>query len=130
METNKIEKLKAEVQQAATEHLNAGDADTALSYYSKNAAIVSNGYLYPAFQLFSEHVREFYASLRKVDLAVWEDIHIPIINAGAGIFTAKFRWRSTDTKGEMLNLQGVWSAMFVREKDCWKINTRHESFSP
>ena len=120
----------AEVQQAAADHLNARDADTALGYYTKDATIVSNGYLYPSFQSFAEHVKAFYASLRKIDLAAWEDIDIRVINAGAAIFTAKFRWRSTDTQGDTLNLQGVWSAVFIREKDCWKINMRHESFPP
>ena len=130
METNKIEKIKAEGRQAATDHLNAGDADTALSYYSKDATIVSNGYLYPSFKLFAEHVKEFYASLSNVDLAVWEDINIKVINAEAAIFNAKFRWRSIDVAGEILDLQGVWSALFIRYKNRWKINMRHESFSP
>ena len=119
---------KAEVQQAAADHLNAGDADTALSDYSKDAIIVSNDYQYPSFKLFAEHVKEFYATLSNVDLAVWKDINIKIINAEVAIFTAKFRWRSTDKKGDTLNLQGVWSAVFIREKDYWKINMRHESF--
>ena len=123
-------KIKAEVQQAAEEHLNAKDAETALSYYTEDAAIVSNGYLYPSFQEFAEHVREFYASLRKVDTATWEDVDIRVINPDTAIYTAKFRWRSTDTRGETLNLQGVWTAVYVRDQDSWKIKMRHESFTP
>ena len=130
METNKIEKIKAEVRLAATDHLNAGDADTALSYYSKDAIIVSNGHLYPSFKLFAEHIKEFYASLSNVDIAVWKDINIRVINAEAAIFNAKFRWRSTDSAGKTFDLQGVWSAVFIRDKDGWKITMRHESFSP
>ena len=127
---NRLTEIKAEVQQAATDHLNAGDADTALSYYTKDATIVSNGYLYPSFKLFAEHVKEFYASLNNVDFAVWEDINIKVVNAEAAIFNAKFRWRSIDVAGETLDLQGVWSAVFIRDKDGWKINMRHESNSP
>ena len=37
-------------------------------------------------------------------------------------------WESTDTSGQKMNLQGVWSALFVREGECWKIKMRHESF--
>ena len=122
-------KIISEVRQAAEEHLNAEDAETALSYYSEDAAIVSNGYLYSSCQEFAEHVREFYASLRTVDLAVWENIDIQVINSETAIFTATFRWRSTDTWGETLNLQGVWTAVYVRDEDRWKITMRHESFT-
>ena len=117
------------VQQAAVDHLNAEDAETALSYYAEDAAIVSNGYLYSSFQEFAEHVREFYASLRKVDTAIWEDIDIRVINPETAIFNATFRWRSTDNWGETMNLQGVWTAVYVRDEDRWKIKMRHESFT-
>ena len=123
-------KIISEVQQAAVDHLNAEDADAALSYYAEDAAIVSNGYLYPSFQEFAEHVREFYASLSKVNTAIWEDVDIRVINPDTAIFTAKFRWQSMDTQGEKLNLQGVWSAVYVRDQDSWKIKMRHESFTP
>ena len=122
-------KIISEVQQAAADHLNAEDADAALSYYAEDAAIVSNGYLYPSFQEFAEHIREFYASLRKVDTAIWEDIDIQVINSETAIFNAKFRWQSMDTQGEKLNLQGVWSAVYVRDNNRWKIKMRHESFT-
>ena len=123
-------KIIAEVQQAAEEHLNAEDAATALSYYAEDAVVASNGYLYPSFQEFAEHVREFYASLSTVNEAEWEDIDIHVINTETAIFTAKFCWRSTDTRGETLNLKGVWSAVYVRDHDRWKIKMRHESFTP
>ena len=49
-----LKSIKAEVKQAATDHLNAKDANRTLSYYTKYATIASNGYLYPSFQSFAE----------------------------------------------------------------------------
>ncbi len=130
LSTKPFAEIEAEVKQAALDHLNAKDAATALSHYTEDAIVVSNGFLYPSFQTFAEHVKKFYGSLSRINLAVWDDMHINILSADVVIFTAKFRWSSTDTTGVNTDLQGVWTALFIPDNSCWKISMRHESFVP
>lgn len=127
---SQIAQTKAEVKKAATEHLNSKDASTALSYYTKNAIIISNGSQYPSFESFAEEIKEFYSSLSKINLAAYDEMYINVINNDAALFNAKFRWSSTDTNGETVDLQGVWSALYVRQDGRWKMSFRHESFLP
>ncbi len=68
--------IEAEVKQAALDHLNAKDAVTALNHYMEEAVVISNGFLYPSFQTFAEHVETFYSSLSRINLARWDDIYI------------------------------------------------------
>jgi len=121
--------IKASVTRAATELLNAKDADTALSFYMPNATVVCNGVLYSSFDSFSEDIRNFYNSLQDIKLAIWDEIRINVIDVNTTIFTAKFRWSSIDTKDVSTNLQGVWEAVFVKKDEIWKIVSRHESFA-
>ncbi len=126
----KVADIKGEIKKVVQDHLNAKDATTALSYYTDNATIASNGFLYPSFDLFADDIKSFYSSLSKINLSVWDEIHIDIICDNAAIVTAKFRWSSTDTSSVITNLQGVWSALFIKANDSWKMSVRHESFAP
>ncbi len=122
--------IEAEVKQAALDHLNAKDAATALNHYTEDALVVSNGFLYPTFQSFSEHVETFYSSLNRINLALWDDMYINVLSPDAALFTATFHWSSTDKAGLKTDLQGVWTALFIRKSGTWKIRVRHESFIP
>lgn len=123
-----IAEIETEVKQAALSHLNAEDAATALSDYTEDATIANNGFLYTSKQEFTEDITAFYGSLERIDFAEWEEIRINVVSKNAATFNAKFRWESIDTSDQKMNLQGVWSALFVREGEYWKIKMRHESF--
>jgi ketosteroid isomerase-like protein len=124
---SQIAQIKAEVKQAAIEHLNAKDAPTALSHYTEDAMAVSNDTLYPSFEKISGHVKAYYNILKEVNLAVWDDIHINVINNDAALFTGKFCYSFTSTNNERTDLQGVWTGLYVRDNGSWKIRVRHES---
>jgi ketosteroid isomerase-like protein len=124
-----FEKIKAEVRQAAIKHLNAKDADTALSHYTEDVIAVSNDQLYTSFEVLSEHVKSYYKILKEVNLAVWDEMHISILNTHTALITAKFRYSFTNISSEKTDLQGIWTALYVRENSGWKIRMRHESFS-
>jgi ketosteroid isomerase-like protein len=126
---NQIAQIKAEVERAAIEHLNARDADTALSHFTEDAIAVSNDKLFESFGALAEDVRAYYNILKEVNLAAWDETHIKVINSDAAIFTAKFRYSFTNTDNQRTDLQGIWTALFVRNKKSWKIRVRHESFS-
>ncbi len=122
--------IEEAVKQTASDLLNAKDAVTALSYYAPGATVVSNGFLYPSFDALATELTAFYGALAEIDLAVWDDMRIDVLSANAAVFTGRFRWSSRDTDGVRTNLQGAWTAVFVRDDDRWKIRVRHESFVP
>jgi len=127
---SEISSIKNAVRKAVTNHLNAPDADTALSHYMPDATIVSNGMLYETFELFEKDTHDFYNSLKEIKLAVWDNIRIEVFSADLALFNASVRWKSVDKAGSVLNLKGIWSAIYCLEKGDWKILFRHESFKP
>jgi len=127
---SQIAQIKAEVKQAAIEHINAKDAATALSHYTEDATAVSNDTLYTSFEKLAEDIKAYYNILKDVNLAVWDQMHINVINTDAALVTAKFRYSFTSTNDEKTDLQGVWTDLYVRSNGSWKIRVRHESIVP
>jgi ketosteroid isomerase-like protein len=123
------DQIKAEVKQAAIDHLNAKDSATALSHFTENVVAVSNVKIFPTFEALAEDVKAYYNILKEVNLAVWDEMYINIINVDAVFVTAKFRYSFTDTSNEKTDLQGVWTALYIRQNGDWKIEVRHESFA-
>ena len=122
--------IQEAVKQLAWEHLRAKDAAEALGHYEPDAIVASNASLYPSFEGFAADVREFYGTLRKIDLAVWDEMHVQVLSEDAAVLTATVRWSSTDTASVRLDLKGVWTAVYIRRNGRWSICTRHESFEP
>ena len=120
--------VKAEVTQAADDHLQAKDAATALSHFTEDAIAVSNTKLFPSFETLAEDVKVYYNILKEVNLAVWDELFINVINMDTALVTGRFRYSFADTSGEKTNLQGVWTALYIRRNGSWKIQLRHESF--
>ena len=127
---SEINLIKKAVRKAASDHLNAPDADTALSHYMQDTTIVSNGMLYETFELFEKDTRDFFNSMEEVKLAVWDNMRIQVFNPELALFNASVRWISVDKVGSVLNLKGIWSAIYCLEEGDWKILFRHESFEP
>jgi uncharacterized protein (TIGR02246 family) len=125
---SQIAQIKTEVKQAATDHLNTQDAEAALNHFADDIIAVSNDKLFPSFDSLAEDVRAYYEILEEVNRAAWDEIHIHVINPEAAIFTAKFRYSFTAKDGTRMDLQGIWTALYVKDNGVWKIRVRHESF--
>jgi hypothetical protein len=89
---------------------------------------VSNDKLFPSLEALAEDVRSYYDILEEVNFAEWNDIHIRVINTNAAVFTAKFHYSFTSKEKTRTDLQGIWTALYVRDEIGWKIRVRHESF--
>lgn len=128
---SKIEEtnLIIEIKQAAIDHLNTNSAKEALSHFTNDIVAVSNDKLFTSYDSLAEDVNRYYEILKEVNYAHWDDIQIKIINHNAATFTAKFRYTFTTIENERIDLSGIWTALFVRDKGHWKIRLRHESFS-
>lgn len=127
---SQVGQIEAEIRQAAIDHLNAKDAATALSHYRDDVIAVTNDTLSPSFEKLAEDVKAYYDILKEVNLAIWDEMHIKVINTNSAIVTGKFRYSFTSTSNERTDLQGVWTALYVRSSGGWKIGVRHESFVP
>lgn len=130
LSNNQLAQIKAEVKQAAVEHLNTKDATTAISHFTDDVIAVSNVKLFPSLEMLAEDIKAYYKILKEVNLAVWDDMHINVINSNTTLVTATFRYSFTSTDDEKTDLQGVWTALYVRSNGSWKIRVRHESFAP
>lgn len=126
---SQVAQIEAEIKQAAIDHLNTKDADTALSHFADDIIAVSNDKLFPSLEKLSEDVRAYYKILKEVNLAAWDEIHIRVISRNAAVFTAQFRYSFTSKDNNRTDLQGIWTTLYVRDKGRWKIRVRHESFA-
>lgn len=118
------------VKQTACDLLAERDADAVLEYYVPSPTVVSNGFLYPSFESLASELKTFYGSLNDVRVAAWDEMSVDVVSESAAVFTGRFRWSSTDTEGELTDLGGIWTAVFVLVQNRWKILVRHESFEP
>ena len=125
---NLLIKIEAEVELAATAHLNVKDKTTALSHFTDDVFAVSNTRVFSSREELAAEIDGYYKNLKTVNHAAWEDIHIKVINEKAATFTAKFKYGFTSIDDEVTNLVGVWTALFIFDQGAWKIRLRHESF--
>ena len=127
---SQVAKIKAEVKQAAIEHLNTKDVETALGHFADDIIAVSNDRLFPSFESLEKDVRAYYEILKEVILAAWDEIYIRVINTNAADFTAKFRYSFISHDNARTDLKGIWTALYIKNESGWKIRVRHESFAP
>jgi ketosteroid isomerase-like protein len=127
----RIEKNRiiAEIKQAAINHLNAKSSEESISHFTKDIVAVSNEMLFSTYDALEKDVRDYYKILKKINYAKWDDVKILVINNDAATFTAKFNYSFTSVDDEVTNLNGIWTALFVRESGNWKIRLRHETFT-
>jgi hypothetical protein len=121
--------IQDEIRQAALDHLHARSADEALGHYCGDVIAVSNDRLFPSLAALEKDVREYYDGLRQVDHASFGEMHIQVLDRGSACITAAFRYAFTNVTGEKTDLAGVWTALYVREDETWRIRMRHESFT-
>jgi ketosteroid isomerase-like protein len=124
-----IKQIEAEVRKAAIDHLNAKDAATALSHFTSDVIAVSNDKIFRTFESLAEDAEAYYNILKEVDLAIWDEMYINVINIDTALVTAKFRYSFTDINNKKTDLRGTWTAVYIRQDGNWKIRARHESFS-
>lgn len=125
---NQVTQIENEIKQVATAHLNAKDAVTALSNYADNVTAVSNENLFASFEQLSKEIKDFYDVLNEIDLAVWDEMYVKVIDSENALFTGEFRYSFISNDNEKTNLKGVWTALYVRIGGKWKVRVRHESF--
>ncbi len=127
LSNEQIVAIENEIRRAAHDHIHSGDAATALSHYTPDAIVASLGYLYPSYDSLASDVRSFYGTIKEVNIAEWHEMQVIVLSRDAAFLTAKFHWNSTDTSGADLDMDGAWSALYIRIDGEWKIRAIHES---
>ncbi len=125
---SEIKKIEAEIEEVATAHLNARDIETALSHFTDDIFAVSNTAIFSSHDSLEADISEYYKTLEGINHASWEDIYIYVINERSATFTANFSYGFTSKDGEVTELKGVWTALFILDEGEWKIRLRHETF--
>ena len=128
LSTHQIAAIESDVERAATKHLNARDAQSALEDFAHEVIAVSNTSVFSSRESLAANVHEYYKILKTVTHASWEDIHIHVISESAATFTAGFRYGFISKDDITTNLRGVWAALYEIEDEAWKIRIRHETF--
>ncbi len=72
----------------------------------------------------------FFAAIQEVTSGDWDEVHIKVLGPAAAVFTASFDWAGIDTTGAELGGRGVWTTVWERTADGWKIVQGHESYLP
>ena len=124
----KIAQIEKDIIKTAYNHLNSESAESALSYYTKDATVISNGIQYASFESFASIIEKFYSNMCKIKLATYDDILIYVITGKVVLFNARFRWSSIDINRISIDLEGTNSVLYERKDGQWKIVFRHESF--
>lgn len=127
---DQVSQIKVDIEKAATDHLFSNNVFSALNHYTEDARIMSNGVLYESPQSLKVDLQSFYDRLTEINDASYTDLRINVLGHGIAHLSAKFAWMSSDINAKRIQIEGTWSALYVRIDGQWKMSFRHESFAP
>ncbi len=108
----------------------AGDVDGAFAPFSSEIVWAENGVLAANRDSLVTVWSGFFASIQEVTSGDWGEVHVTVLGPGAAVFNASFDWAGVDTTGAELGGSGVWTTVWQRTVDGWKIVQGHESYLP
>ena len=69
------------------------------------------------------------ASIQEVTSGGWRDVHLSVLGPNVAVWAAGFDWAGVvDTAGTEMARSGVWTTVWERTAEGWKIVQGHESF--
>ena len=71
-----------------------------------------------------------FAGIQEVTSGDWGEVHVEVLGPDAAVFTAAFDWTGVDTSGVETEVAGVWTTIWTRTDEGWKIIHGHESLLP
>jgi len=115
---------------AAFEAFRALDIDRFMAPYGSEFVWAENGALGTNRDSMVTAWGGVFASVREVTSGAWGDAHVNVLGPDAAVFSASFEWAGVDTAGVASALRGVWTTVWERTGDGWKIVQGHESYLP
>jgi ketosteroid isomerase-like protein len=71
-----------------------------------------------------------FAGIQEVTSGDWGEVHVDVLGPDAAVFTAAFDWTGVDTSEAEVEVAGVWTTIWARTDEGWKIIHGHESLLP
>ena len=71
-----------------------------------------------------------FAGIQELTSVDWGEVHVDVLGPDAAVFTATFDWTGVDTSGAVMEVGGVWTTIWARTDEGWKIIHGHESLLP
>ncbi len=69
-----------------------------------------------------------FATFQEITSVNWRDVYVDVLGPDAAVFTGSFDWTGVDTAGAQIAANGVWTTIWARRDEGWKIIHGHESF--
>ena len=109
--------------------MKALNLDGAMAAYAPEFVWAENGVLGARSDSILSAWRDAFASVREAS-GDWGEVHIKVLSPAAVVFTASFNWAVVDTAGVATGSNGVWTTVWERTVEGWKIVHGHESYQP
>ena len=112
------------------EDFRALDFEGAMAPFKPGIVWAENGVMGTNIDSLSTAWGGFFASIQEVTSGDWAEVHIDVLGPDAAVFTATFDWAGVDTTGAEVGGSGVWTTVWERTPDGWRVVQGHESYLP
>jgi len=106
------------------------DSDRAMAPFGSDLVWAENAVLGADRDSMVTAWRGIFAAMRQVTSGDWGEVHIKVLGPDAAVFSGTFDWAGVDTTGAPVGAAGVWTTVWVRTAEGWKVTHGHESFAP
>lgn len=106
------------------------DFEGAMAPWGSRIVWAENGVMSANADSLTDAWRGVFASVERVTSGEWGEIQIDVLGPDGAVFTGSFDWTGVDTAGATVGAAGVWTTVWVRTAEGWKIVQGHESFMP
>ena len=110
--------------------LRALNFDRMMASYASEIVVAENGVLGANRDSLLTAWRSGFASFREVTNADWREVHVKVLGPAAAVLTGSWTSAWVDTAGVALGARGVWTGVWERGTEGWKIVYSHESYLP
>ncbi len=123
--------IRSDVTQSADSLFDAFrrlDADAYFSFHGSDLVWAENAVLTTNQDSLFSAWKGLFASIQEVTSVDWGEVHVRVLGPDAAVFTGTFDWAGVDLSGVHVGNPGVWTAVWLRTNEGWKIVYGHESY--
>ncbi len=110
------------------EDFRALDFDRMMAPYGSEVVWAENGALGTNRDSLVTAWSGLIAAIQEVTSGDWGEVHVKVLGPDAAVFTATFDWAGVDSSGAQVGNPGVWTTVWLRTDEGWKIVHGHESY--
>ena len=111
------------------EAFRARDIDRYMAPHASEFVFVENGVIGADRDSMMNAWGNLFATFQEITTVDWIDVYVDVLGPDAAVFTGSFDWTGVDTAGSQIAANGVWTTIWTRGDEGWKIIHGHESFA-